>query len=321
MLEVKFLNIDIMRNYEALISLEKKFIITRSDIPELFVGNTALVGKDVIIEEAEKEIKNLAAKGGADWPGGFEARGGELVEERFESFTLLAVLSAGLIDGINPCAFATLVFFISFLTFIGRGKKEILIIGSLFTAAVFTTYLLIGFGVFRFLQIMELPFFATKIIYIAIGIVAFALGILNLYDYYRFKTGMITEMALQLPARVKGMIHGVIRMNKTAYGLPLFATAAATGFLVSILESICTGQIYLPTIVFIIKTQGLHPRAFTFLLLYNLMFVFPLIVIFGMAVFGVSSERFGEIMKRNIGVTKLLTALLFFGLGFVLFVI
>lgn len=315
-LQIKYLNIEIMKNYEAMLLLEKKYMVTKSDIPEIFIGDSGFVGKGEITEKLEPEIKTLLARGGSDWPNDIQSRAGKmLIEERFESFTLLAVLSAGLIDGINPCAFATIVFFVSFLSFAGRKKREILLVGSFFTAAVFITYLLIGFGAFRFLQALELPFIYSKIIYILVGIIALALGVLNFYDYYRFKTGKLSEMTLQLPAAVKRMIHAVIRINQASSGILLMSTAFATGFLISVLESICTGQVYLPTIVFIIKTQGLRGRALSFLIAYNLMFILPLVFIFGLTLFGVTSEWYGKIMKKYMGVIKIALAILLFGLG------
>jgi len=39
----------------------------------------------------------------------------ESMVDRFKSLGLLTIVSPGLIDGINPCAFATLIFFISYL--------------------------------------------------------------------------------------------------------------------------------------------------------------------------------------------------------------
>jgi hypothetical protein len=319
-LEVKYLNTDIKENYEAMLYLEKKFNVIKGDIPEVFIGKTALIGVKEIKENLETKTVILLSRGGSSWPDDIQPDSGRLIEERFASFTLLTVLTAGLIDGINPCAFATIVFFVSFLSFVGRRRREILLIGSCFTLAVFLTYLLIGLGVFRVMHSLEFFFLLSRNIFYIVGIVAISLGILNLYDYYRFRTGKIAEMTLQLPGIVKRAIHTVIRINKASSGLPLMATAAATGFLVSVLESICTGQVYLPTIVFILKTQGIEVRAFSFLILYNLMFIFPLALIFGLTFFGATSEWFGNIMKKNLGLIKILTAFFFFGLGFLLLV-
>ena len=68
------------------------------------------------------------------------------------SISLVPVFLAGLLDGINPCVFSTLLFLISSLTLAGRKRKEILIIGVFFTIAVFVTYYLVGLGLFQGLR-------------------------------------------------------------------------------------------------------------------------------------------------------------------------
>ena len=238
--------------------------------------------------------------------------------DRFKSFGPLAIISAGLIDGINPCAFATIVFFISFLTFAGKRKRDILLTGIFFTVAVFITYLLIGLGAFRIIRSLEIFAWISRTINYGVGILALVLGILSLYDYYKFKRGKTAEIALQLPKRIKQTIHALIRQNANPSNLAI--TALVTVFLVSVLESICTGQVYLPTIVFMLKTPGLRAQSLTYLLLYNFMFILPLILVFGITFFGATSEWFGKIMNKNLGLIKILTALLFFGLAALLLV-
>lgn len=65
---------------------------------------------------------------------------------------LLPVLLAGLADGINPCAFATVVFLLSLLALVGRTRREVLITGLVFAATVFATYFAIGFGLLSVLR-------------------------------------------------------------------------------------------------------------------------------------------------------------------------
>jgi thiol-disulfide isomerase/thioredoxin len=316
-LEVKSFNVNDIKNYEKFILLEKQYKVSGGKIPALFIGDSVLIGSNEIRNKLEAKIKTLLAQGGSSWPE-IQVGEGEAIIERFKSFKLLAVLSAGLIDGVNPCAFATLVFFISFLSFVGRRRREILLTGIFFTAAVFFTYLLIGLGAFNFLRTTQSFFWLSRTIYYGVGILAIILGFLSLYDYYKFKTGKTAEMALQLPRGIKKIIHAVIRENITASGL--ITAAIVTGFLVSLLESICTGQVYLPTIVFILKTPGMQAQAFTYLLLYNLMFILPLVLIFGLTIFGATSEWLGKFMNQHLGTIKILTAFLFFGLAFLLLV-
>jgi len=88
-----------------------------------------------------------------------------------------------------------------------------------------------------------------------------------------------------------------------------------TGFLVSVLEAICTGQTYLPTITFILKTTDLKLQALAYLLFYNFMFILPLLIIFFFALWGATSGQFAHFLKRHLLSIKILMAVLFFGLG------
>lgn len=97
--------------------------------------------------------------------------------------------------------------------------------------------------------------------------------------------------------------------------LGLLLSALITGFIVSLLEAICTGQVYLPTITFILKITPLRLQAWGYLVLYNLMFIAPLAAIFLFALWGATSRDFAKFMQRHIGLIKILMAVLFFGLG------
>jgi hypothetical protein len=253
---------------------------------------------------------------------------------RFLSFGILTIVTAGLIDGINPCAFTVIVFFISFLAFQGYKKRELIIIGLSFISAVFLTYVLIGLGIFRFLYSLRHFYIVSKIIYYLIAFFCFIIGILAIYDLWLFKkTGKTEGMTLQLPQAVKNRIHAVIGLHyrksqeeklRGASGASekhfarLIGSAFITGSLVSLLEAVCTGQLYLPTITFVLKNASLRLRALGYLLLYNLMFVVPLVIVLVSALFGATSENFSKFAMKHMIMVKLLMALIFFVLGFVI---
>ena len=65
---------------------------------------------------------------------------------------IMTVIVAGLIDGINPCVFSTLIFFMSLLAVSKIKGKRLFIIGIAYCAACFLTYLLLGFGLFNILK-------------------------------------------------------------------------------------------------------------------------------------------------------------------------
>ncbi len=246
--------------------------------------------------------------------------GEERIIERFKKFSLSAVLMAGFIDGINPCAFATIIFLVSYLTFAGKKKLEILLYGIVFTGGVFMAYLLAGMGLMAGLRQLNGFPLITKGIYLVVSTFAFALGVISLYDYVLFRRGRIAEWKLQLPMALKKRVHRAIREG---VGLKKKGVLAAfgLGFVIAGTEVVCTGQVYLPTIGYIMSIPKLRVHAFFHLLLYNIMFIIPLAGVFTAVFFGVSSERLALVSRKYTGAVKLLTAILFIGLGTSLFIL
>jgi len=136
------------------------------------------------------------------------------------------------------------------------------------------------------------------------------------------RTGKTDGMILSLPQAVKDKIHSVIGMRyrgtareQSAAMARLAVTAFVTGFLVSLLEAVCTGQMYLPTIIFVMKSTPVKLAAFGYLALYNLMFIVPLGAILVLAVTGMSSGQFTRFLTKHFVAVKLSMAALFFFLG------
>lgn len=320
-LKIEEYDIGEVESYKLLLGIKKSSGATISiNVPLFYLKGNFLEGARVNKENLRYFI--LSSLAGTFKEGALRPAGVNLAE-RFQSFSLLAVLGAGLIDGINPCAFTVIAFFISFLALQGYRKRELVVIGFSFILAVFITYLLIGLGIFNFLYRLEGFWLAAKIIGITIGLLSIALGLGALADFFKFrKTGSTERMFLKLPAAVNRRIHSVIglyhrkREEEPKPGIArLTASALASGFLVSLLEAVCTGQVYLPTIVFVLKAAPLKPGALAALLAYNLMFIIPLIGVFLAALFGVSSAGFAKFMKRHLGLIKIAMAFLFFLLG------
>ena len=280
--------------------------------PAVFVGDGALVDQELTAQALEALIARYAPTGAeAVWEG-WEAAQAEVtgsIVERFRSFGVLTVLAAGLVDGLNPCAFATIVFFISYLAFVGRGRREVLAVGAAFALGVFLTYLGVGFGLLRFLA--SLPFLSaiSRWVYGLTAALCLFLAAGSLYDWWQARRGRPEEMRLKLPLRLRRWINRVIREGA---GLRAFVPVAlVTGMVISLIELACTGQVYLPTIIFVLGVPNLKARAAAYLVLYNLMFILPLVVVFVLAYLGTTSEQLGQFINRRAATVKLLTAGLF----------
>ena len=128
----------------------------------------------------------------------------------------------------------------------------------------------------------------------------------------------MAKMKLQLPMALKKKIHGIIRVQTRSPKAGFLGTFAL-GFVIAATEVVCTGQVYLPTIGYIMTVPELRVHAFLNLILYNIMFIIPLVGVFVAVFFGVTSERMALVTKEHTGTVKLLTAILFIGLGVFLF--
>lgn len=226
------------------------------------------------------------------------------------------VIIAGIIDGINPCAFVTLIFFTSYLLIRKRSKRQILMVGFSFTFAVFLSYFLMGIGLYKMLYYLSGISYISALMYPVTGIIALIFGIYSIWDYIKVKRGKEKEMVLQLPDSIKKITRRVIRSHMKAKNLVFISFF--TGVLISFLEFMCTGQVYLPTIILIIAVKG-DAVGYLYLLVYNLMFIWPLVLVFMAVYFGTTSKKLVALFQKRLGLMKILMAFLFFLLAALMF--
>lgn len=286
----------------------------RLTAPAVFVGDEALVGADLHARSLEALLARYADTGAElvwdNWESSRTEAASDIIE-RFRSFGLPTVLIAGLVDGLNPCAFATLVFFISYLAFMGRKGREVLLAGGAFALGVFLTYLGVGFGVLKFLATLPFLDAASRWIYGLTAVFCFLLAVGSLYDWWQVRRGKTTEMRLKMPTRLRRWVNRTIREGAGAGAGALVPVTFVTGVVVSVIELACTGQVYLPTILFVLGVPELQVRAGLYLVLYNLVFILPLVVVFVLAYFGTTSQQLGLLIHRHTATVKLATTGLF----------
>jgi len=321
--------------------MEKRLIA-----PSIFIGNDTLLPDEISESKIEALIRKYGEKGAGVRGSESEPtlttptpipppsqsltpeeskKAEESIIQRFKSFGVLAILLAGLMEGMNPCALATLVFFISYLTMVGRKRKEIFWGGLAFSGAGFITHLLIGIGILGFIQHLSfLPLF-SQIVYLITFLFALLLGILSLYDYIQLKKGRPSKMKLQVPNFLKKKIHQMIRVRsdvleakKESASIRFLLSAVVIGFIVTLFQSTCTSQVYLPTILFVTNIPSLRGNAVLYLLLYNFVYILPLLVIFGIVYWGVTSEQLSFFLQKRASTIKLLTSVFFFALAGIL---
>ena len=288
----------------------------RLTAPALFIGNEALVGEALNIAALEALVAQHATSGAdaiwEEWSADTNT-GASGIAERFRSFGLMTVVAAGLIDGVNPCAFATIIVFVSYMALMGRKGKEILSVGVTFTTGVFLAYMAVGVGLYKILEALPIISVLGRWLYGLTALFCLILAFASLYDYFQARGGRPEDMRLKLPQRLRQRVNKVIRQR--AKGSTLAISALVTGVIVSLLELACTGQVYLPTIIFVMGLPELRARAFAYLLLYNLLFVFPLVLVFMFVYHGSNSRQLMRIMSERAGAIKLATTILLFSMA------
>jgi hypothetical protein len=285
--------------------------------PMIFVGSDVLIGTEANARNLLAAVGKYASTGAestwADFSQEDEQQATGDLKDVFLTWGGWKIATAGLIDGLNPCAFATLVFFISYMAFTGRRGRDILFVGAAFALGVFVAYLLAGLGLSKVIQ--SIPGFSTwgRWVYLVTGALCMVLAALTIRDVVRARQGQPTEMTLKLPASLRKRINKVIREG--AQMRAFVPIAFVTGLIVSVIELACTGQIYAPTIIMMLSVPEMASRAFLFLLIYCLAFIIPLVVVFVLSYFGTTSEQLGQFLGKHTATVKALTAALFVALS------
>jgi len=240
-----------------------------------------------------------------NWFSANRAQLGEPGKELWEHRQLLPfVLLTGLLDGVNPCAFAVLLFFIAFLFTIRRSWLDIFKVGIVYIAAVYVTYFAIGLGILKAFVLSGQPHLMAKIG----SWMVIALGLVNIKDYFWFgRWFSLGVLKVGHEARRRWMERATL------------PAAAVVGFLVGLCEFPCTGGVYVAALG-LLSTKTTALTGFMYLLLYNLMFVLPLIVI----LFFMSNRRVVGQLSRweaaNAPALKLGQGLVMIGLGTIILI-
>lgn len=172
------------------------------------------------------------------------------------------VVATGFLDGLNPCAFAVLLFFVAFLYAVRAPRGEVLRTGSLYVFAVFAVYFLIGLGILRAILLSNDPHLLAKL---GSGLVII-LGALTLLSFASPKIPLIAKMPTGAWTKVRGLL--------LKGSLP---AATVAGVAVGLCTFPCSGGIYVAILGFL-ATRTSFLEGLGYLYLYNLMFIVPLLV-------------------------------------------
>jgi len=245
---------------------------------------------------------------------------GERALSPLPALSVPVLVLAGLIDGINPCAMTALLFLLSVLGLERRNRLAMLSTGAGFILGVFCTYMGIGVGLVKAAVLgQSVPSLVWVFRIVTITGLA-TLAVLSLRDAWHLRRNNATAVMLKLPDGIQTRIHGFLR--KFRHKQLVFGAAMLIGIVLSLLEFVCTGQVYLPAIMYMVQSgeQG----ALGWLLLYNLAFVLPLFAVFGAVILGSSHATLMRLFTVHVAGTKIalgavfsVLAVLFVGSWFV----
>ncbi|MBI4146032.1 hypothetical protein HY489_01700 [Candidatus Woesearchaeota archaeon] len=211
------------------------------------------------------------------------------------------IIGAALIDGINPCAFGVLIFLLAFLAKTAH-KRHMLFNGLVYIFFVFLTYFAAGLVLLPVIR--KLAGFSVASYYVIAGLVAVA-GLLEIKDYFWYGKGFSLGIIPGEAERIKMYVQKV-------GDSPL--TAAFLGTFVALVELPCTGAVYLAVLA-LMSLSGVTFNNMAFLVIYNLIFVLPLVIILLFVVKGIHWKWFEEWRQKNKKYMRLFIGLLLLSLA------
>ncbi|HEX6608823.1 MAG TPA: cytochrome c biogenesis protein CcdA [Chloroflexia bacterium] len=221
-----------------------------------------------------------------------------------QPLTLPVVMGAGLVDSLNPCAFALLMVFIAtMLAMIQRrpdraGERAargwLLTHGGVYVVGIFITYLALGLGLLSSLEGLKLvssTHFASRLA----AFFALGLGLLALQEVLLPEWG--TRMTAHVDhVKLKGM---VMKLS--------FPALLLAGFLVGLCTVPCAGSVYLGVLA-LLSTQATFAQGLAYLVIYNLVFIAPLVIILGFSSSPLVYRRLARWQMHRRAVLKLATS-------------
>lgn len=318
--DIKIIKYDITKgdNYTLFVRYCKAYSLDyeKRTVPAVFMGSKAFIG--------EKSLKDAVAENVFDdlkYEKNIEVINSDITLEKeqiyHESISILYSLMAGFLDGFNPCAMAMLLLFISVLGF--SDNKNILIkITITYILGLFLSYFALGTILFKFLSDINLSFLHTSLNYLVI-VLCFILAILNLCDFINIRRKKYKKIVLQLPKSFqkfnkKIMNDGAVFFRK--YSLLGYLAIFFIGVIVAFSEFLCTGQVYLPVIISLIQiNKVLSFATLSYLLIYNIAFIIPLIAIAVISIKTKSIFSISDKIRGKLHLIKLINFLFFIVAG------
>jgi hypothetical protein len=181
----------------------------------------------------------------------------------------IALVLPAVWDSINPCAFAVMFILLGSILKQHQSKKTVLLSGFLFTFAVFITYIAMWFWI---IKLLNLPFFIEIQDYLRIWVwtLWILIWLANLKDYFWYGKWFKFEV----PDSWRPTMKKVIKKVTTPFW------AFLVWFLIALFLLPCSSGPYVTFLwYFWVHSSISDYWLYTYILIYNLIFIIPMIII------------------------------------------
>lgn len=274
-------------------------------VPTTFVGNKIIVGfSDSIAISIEDELEDcLGETCGNPFDKIKDNETIKVVGDKttaFEKLTIPAVISAAIVDAINPCAFAVLIILMS-TVLMSKDRKKALCAGLAFSLSIFISYFLMGLGLYSAIQATGL----SHTFYLIVAILAVFIGLFNLKDYFYYGKWFVMEVPRKWRPKMKSLIGGITSVPG----------AFLIGFVVSLFLLPCTSGPYIVILGLLAKSTT-KSYAMLLLVFYNLIFILPMIFITLALFLGLTTTKKAEnLRQKKLKVLHLIAGIIILCLG------
>ena len=314
-LNVLYYNIHVSEDRDLLERLLEAYEADIGSVPMVFIGDVAAVGgtyygledEPVVMsgraeEAALRRIIQQAIDEQAVSPLDRAATVGDSSIAR--RLTLPAILIAAALDSVNPCDFAVLVLLLGTLLVIGK-RRKVLWAGLAFSAGIFVAYFSLGFGVYSLLGwTVGTRSFRDPFIY-GVSALAIVIGLWEMKDLLWYGKWF----SIEVPEKWKPSVQ---RLTSSVATIP---GAFVIGLLDSLFLAPCTSGPYLVILTLLSQTST-RAQGAGYLLLYNLVFILPMIGITLAVHFGMTTTARAERWRQaKLGKLHFVTGLVMVTLG------
>lgn len=224
-----------------------------------------------------------------------------------DNLTLGVIIIAALADSINPCVFGVLIFLLAFLTRVFKSRNRMLVGGLIYSTVVYITYLALGFGILK----VAVSLAVANAFYWVAAIIAIVVGLIEIKDFFWYGKGFSLQMIPGGAKRLK-LYTAKIELIQQKYPSLSLLSVGLLGVFVVLVELPCTGAPYFAVLALLAQRE--YAIAVPYLLLYNFIFVLPLLVVIAIAYVG-KGEGLEAWRKRHRGLMRLITGLFLIALG------